>query len=206
MTIHSYKSRVIIIDPDDHVRRSLELLINSSEDFIVVHAADSIDDPSRYVDMKPDVVLVDLPYSRSESIDFLREIRSVSCHIQVILYCLHEDNELLLDAIKSGACGYVSKSSNYAELRSFLQLVIDGEATMTSKLASMIIADKELQHGSAFSNVQQQMLNFLSRGKTYIQIGEELSISKSQLRREVKRIYQHINQLHQSGVAAAKRI
>ena len=96
MTIHSYKSRVIIIDPDDHVRRSLELLINSSEEFIVVHAADSIGEPSNYTDMKPDVVLVDLPYSHSESMDFLREIRSVSSHIQVILYCLHEDNDLLL--------------------------------------------------------------------------------------------------------------
>jgi len=196
MAIHSYKSRVIIIDPDEHVRKSLELLINSSDDFIVVHASNAIEPPSKYVELDPDVLLIDLPHSHSESVEWLRQIRALSSNLQIILYCLHEDHDLLLEAIKSGVCGYISKSSNYAELQAFLQLVISGEATMTSKLASMIMCDDVYHNGLHFTFVQQRLLNFLSRGKTYLQISEELSVPKSELRRQIKNIYQRINRFH----------
>lgn len=204
MAIHSYKSRVIIIDPDDHVRKSLELLINSSEDFIVVHASSAFEPSPRYVELNPDVLLIDLPNSHNESIEYLRQIRALSNNLQIILYCLHEDNDLLLEAIKSGVCGYISKSSNYAELQAFLQLVISGEATMTSRLASMILSDEAYGGGHQFTIIQKRLLDSLSRGKTYLQISEELSITKSQLRREIKNIYQRINRFHFQRAVAHK--
>ena len=135
MTLLS-KKRVLIVEDDAEIRNSFVHIVNSSDKFGVVNAYGSSEDAIKHLNHdKPDYVLMDIQLPGMSGIQCSKVIKDKSPSTEIIMVTVYEDNDQVFEALKSGATGYITKSSNHLELLSALDEISRGGAPMSSKIA-----------------------------------------------------------------------
>src|SRR5688500_15076254 len=116
-----FKKRVLIVEDDQEIRNSFSLIVNSSQKFMVINSygncEDAIDNINRD---KPEIILMDIELPGMNGIQGTKIIKDKSPQSEIIMVTVYEDSELVFEALKAGASGYITKSANYMELLSAL--------------------------------------------------------------------------------------
>ena len=112
-------------------------------------------------------------------------------------------NELVFEALKAGASGYLTKSTNYMELINSLDEIQKGGAPMSGRIAKMVIDHFHVNPNSPLTRRETEILRMVADGKTYIQISEKLFISKETAKTHIRNIYAKL--LVKSKSAAIER-
>lgn len=195
------KKRVVIVEDDADLRTSFKLLINGSNNFTVKGAYGSCEEALQNLTAdNPEIVLMDIQLPGINGILGTEKIKQKSPATEVVMLTVYEDGELIFDALKAGAAGYLSKSSNYAEILNALEEVSVGGAPMTSRIARMIVRAFHVNPNSPLSKRETEILKLISEGKTYTQISDELFISKETAKTHIRNIY---SKLHVSSKSQA---
>lgn len=199
-----FKKRVLIVEDDQEIRNSFSLIVNSSQKFTVVNAygncEDAIDNIHRD---KPEIVLMDIELPGMNGIQGAKMIKDKSPQSDIIMVTVYEDSELVFEALKAGASGYITKSANYMELLSALDEIVKGGAPMSSRIARMVIDNFHVNPNSPLTRRETEILQLIAEGKTYTQISEELFISKETAKTHIKNIYAKL-QVNSKSEAIAK--
>ncbi len=184
------KKRVLIVEDDAEIRNSFVLIVNSSEKFAVVNSYGNCEDAIKHLNHdKPDYVLMDIELPGMNGIQGSKIIKDKSPASEIIMVTIYEDNEQVFEAMKAGATGYITKSSNHLELLSALEEISKGGAPMSSKIARMVIDNFHINPNSPLTKRETEILTLISEGKTYTQISEQLFISKETSKTHIKNIY-----------------
>jgi len=198
------KKRVLIVEDDAEIRNSFVTIVNSSEKFAVVNAYGSCEDAIKHLGHdKPDYVLMDIELPGMSGIQGTRIIKDKSQSSEIIMVTVYEDNEQVFEAMKAGATGYITKSSNHLELLSALEEISRGGAPMSSKIARMVIDNFHINPNSPLTKRETEILQLISEGKTYTQISEQLFISKETAKTHIKNIYSKL-QVNSKSQALAR--
>lgn len=199
-----FKKRVMIVEDDQEIRNSFSLIVNSSQKFMVVNAYSNCEDALDNIHRdKPEIVLMDIELPGMNGIQGTKIIKDKSPHIDIVMVSVYEDSELVFEALKAGASGYITKSSNYMELLSALEEIMKGGAPMSSRIARMVIDNFHVNPNSPLTKRETEILQLISEGKTYTQISEELFISKETSKTHIKNIYSKL-QVNSKSEAIAK--
>ena len=199
-----FKKRVMIVEDDQEIRNSFTLIVNSSQKFMTVNAYSNCEDALDNLHRdKPEIVLMDIELPGMNGIQGTKIIKDKSPHIDIIMVSVYEDSELVFEALKAGASGYITKSSNYMELLSALEEIMKGGAPMSSRIARMVIDNFHVNPNSPLTKRETEILQLISEGKTYTQISEELFISKETSKTHIKNIYSKL-QVKSKSEAIAK--
>lgn len=194
----------MIVEDDQEIRESFNLIVNSSERFTVVGAHGSCEDAIASLNReKPEIVLMDIELPGMNGIKGTQIIRDKSPNTEVIMVTVYEDSDLVFEALKAGASGYITKSANYTELLSALEEIVRGGAPMSSRIARMVIDNYHINPNSPLTKRETTILQLISEGKTYTQISEELFISKETAKTHIKNIYSKL-QVNSKSEAIAK--
>ncbi len=194
----------MIVEDDQEIRNSFNLIVNSAQRFTVVGAYGDCEEAisSLHRD-KPEIVLMDIELPGMNGIKGTQIIKEKSPNTEVIMVTVYEDSELVFEALKAGASGYITKSANYMELLSALEEIIRGGAPMSSRIARMVIDNYHINPNSPLTKRETTILQLISEGKTYTQISEELFISKETAKTHIKNIYSKL-QVNSKSEAIAK--
>ena len=199
-----FKKRVMIVEDDQEIRNSFTLIVNSSQKFTVVNAygssEDAIDNLHRD---KPEIVLMDIELPVMNGIQATKIIKDKTPHVDIVMVSVYEDSELVFEALKAGASGYITKSANYLELLTALEEIVKGGAPMSSRIARMVIDNFHVNPNSPLTKRETEILQLITEGKTYTQISEELFISKETAKTHIKNIYSKL-QVKSKSEAIAK--
>lgn len=199
-----FKKRVLLIEDDAEIRNSFTLIVNSSQKFTVVNAYGNCEDAIDAIQRdKPEIILMDIELPGMNGIQCAKIIKDKYPHIDIIMVTVYEDSELVFEALKSGASGYITKSANYMELLSALEEIVKGGAPMSSRIARMVIDNFHVNPNSPLTKRETEILQLISEGKTYTQISEELFISKETAKTHIKNIYSKL-QVNSKSEAIAK--
>lgn len=199
-----FKKRVMIVEDDQEIRNSFSLIVNSSQRFVVVGAYGNCEEAISNLNKdKPEIVLMDIELPGINGIKGTQIIKEKSPNTEVIMVTVYEDSELVFEALKAGASGYITKSANYMELLSALEEIIRGGAPMSSRIARMVIDNHHINPNSPLTKRETTILQLISEGKTYTQISEELFISKETAKTHIKNIYSKL-QVNSKSEALAK--
>ncbi|MDH4089054.1 MAG: response regulator transcription factor [Cyclobacteriaceae bacterium] len=199
-----FKKRVIIVEDDQEIRSSFTLIVNSSDKFVVVNAYGSCEEAIANLSRdKPEIALMDIELPGVNGIQGTKAIKDKSPHVDVIMVSVYEDSDLVFEALKAGASGYITKSANYMELLGALDEIVKGGAPMSSKIARMVIDNFHVNPNSPLTRRETEILQLISEGKTYTQISEELFISKETSKTHIKNIYSKL-QVNSKSEAIAK--
>ncbi len=199
-----FKSRIVIVEDNDAVREGFSLIINSVSNYLVVNAYDNAEDAIKNVRKdKPDVILMDLELPGMNGIEAIAIIKKGSPHIDLIVNTIYENSDLVFQALVAGASGYITKNTSHTELLDAIEEVINGGAPMSSKIAKMVVASFQKNPNSPLSKRETEVLELLSKGKSYSMIAQDLFDTKDTAKSHIKNIYSKL-QVNSKSEAIAK--
>lgn len=104
--------RVLVVDDHEFVRRGVRSLLLSQSNYEVCgEAVDGQDALEKARELKPDVIVMDVSMPKLNGLEATRLIRSMLPDSEVLILSQHESSQMLKEAVKAGARGYVVKSS-----------------------------------------------------------------------------------------------
>jgi DNA-binding NarL/FixJ family response regulator len=185
------KKRVLIVEDDKEIRNSFVVIVNSSSQFSVVNGYSSCEEAIKHLSTdKPDIVLMDIELPGGmNGIKGAKVIKDKWPSADVIMVTVYEDSDMVFEALKAGASGYITKSANYRELLAALEEISKGGAPMSSKIARLVIDNFHVNPNSPLTKRETEILQLIAEGKTYTQISEQLFISKETSKTHIKNIY-----------------
>jgi DNA-binding NarL/FixJ family response regulator len=123
--------RVLIADDQRVVREGLSMVLGLLPDVTVVGAAsDGLEAVDLAERLRPDVVLMDLRMPHCDGVEATRRLRERVPGSRVVVLTTYSDDRSVLDALRAGARGYLTKDAGGAELRAALRQVLDDAAVI----------------------------------------------------------------------------
>lgn len=193
---YTMNTRIEIVEDNDVVRDGLQLLISSMSNYLVVGAYISCEEAIKNLEKDmPNVILMDLDLPGMSGIEGIQKIKKSNPEIHIIVITVHEDGEMVFEALCAGASGYITKNANHSRLLDAIDEVQSGGAPMSSKIAKMVVSSFQKNHNSPLTTRETQVLELLSKGKSYSVIADELFIHKETVKSHIKNIYfkLHVN-------------
>jgi DNA-binding NarL/FixJ family response regulator len=193
-------TRVVLVDDHEVVRLGLMTLINDQEDLqVLAEAGDAVEALRVVEDHRPQVVLMDLRLPGKGGIEATREITEQFPETRVVVLTSFADDELVVQAIRAGAAGYILKQVGNDELLRAIRAAARGESVLdpstTSRLINRVRAlERELDQ-SAFRELSPREIDVLvelAGGSSNRQIGEALNLSEKTVRNYVSNILQKL--------------
>jgi len=190
---------VAIVEDNPRIRRSLQEWVDSAPEYHCVCTCGDAETALKEIPrLKPDVVLMDIHLPGESGIACTARLKSILPTIQVIVVTVYRDRDLLFQALKAGACGYLLKRSSPEELLRAIAEVRSGGAPMTGEIARMVVetfqkpAPEEPTH-SELSAREMEILALVAKGQMNKQIGPALGISYDTVRAHLRRIYEKLH-------------
>lgn len=178
--------RILIADDHTVVRSGLRLLLNAQADLEVVGEAGTGEETvERALDLRPDIVLLDIAMPGLNGLDAARRIRQQAPEVRIIVLTMYDDEAYLRQFLEAGAAGYVLKRAADTELTDAIRAVHRGEPFVYPSLMRRLI-DSYLQQppppaarrdGEELSPREKEVLRLVALGYTSQQIADELCIS-----------------------------
>ncbi|MEM6359172.1 MAG: response regulator transcription factor [Bacteroidota bacterium] len=199
-----FRSRIVIVEDNDAVREGFALIINSVSNYYVVNSYDNAEEAIKNLKKDtPEIILMDLELPGMNGIEAISIIKKSNPNIELIVNTIYENSELVFQALVAGASGYITKNTSHSQLLDAIDEVKNGGAPMSSKIAKMVVNSFQKNPNSPLSNRETQVLELLSKGKSYSMIAQELFITKETAKSHIKNIYSKL-QVNSKSEAIAK--
>lgn len=179
--------RILIADDHAIVRSGLTMLIQAQPDLEVVGtAADGKEAFDLAMDVKPDVVLMDLSMPPGENgWSATARLKKELPSTQVLVLTMHDDEEYLFRVLQAGASGYILKSAPDVDLIQAIRCVAQGTAYLYPSATKSLIQEfirrvhdgEDVDQYDILSEREKEILSLVSKGYSNKEIAEHLMIS-----------------------------
>ncbi len=102
-------ARVMIADDSKAIRIALKDIILNGKHELVAEAADGAEAVEKFVDVKPDVLLLDLVLPKKDGLTALKEIMETNPNAKIIMITVLDNKQMIQDCISAGAQAYITK-------------------------------------------------------------------------------------------------
>ena len=190
---------IAIVEDNPSIRQSLKEWVDSAPDYrCVCTCKDAETALIEIPKIKPDVVLMDIQLPGKSGIVCTARLKSMMPELQIIVVTVYRDRDLLFQALKVGACGYLLKRSSPEELLRAIAEVRSGGAPMTGEIARMVVETfqkpaSKISASDELSLRETELLNLVAQGLTNKEIGPKLNISYDTVRAHLRRIYEKLH-------------
>jgi DNA-binding NarL/FixJ family response regulator len=190
---------VAIVEDNETVRQTLQELIDATPRLKCVGTCSTAKDAMVKIPrLKPEVVLMDIHLPGESGIACTARLKAKMPELHVIILTVYKDIELIFQALKAGASGYLLKRAPTDEILRAIIDVSSGGAPMTSEIARLVVHSFR---SSTASNIQEQglspreieILALLSEGITNKEIAGRLGISAETVRTHLGHIYEKLH-------------
>ncbi len=204
--------RVIIVEDKTAVREGLTVLLGGTEGINCVAQYGNCEDMlARIKADKPDVILMDIGLPGMSGIEGTREVKKILPSTTIIVLSVYEDDENIFQALCTGACGYLIKTTPPARLIEAIREAHEGGSPMSSHIARKVVNLFQKNFKGAnepdirLSDREKDVLTGLSDGESYSSIADSLFISVDTVRYHIRNIYQKL-QVHSQSAAVSQAI
>ena len=182
------KIRLLVVDDHPVVRAGLRLLLDAESDMDVVgEAIDGTMAVDLALELRPDVVVMDLTMGGLDGLAATRAIKDRLPDTKLVVLTIHDDEEYLRRALEAGATGYVLKEAADTEIAVAIRVVHRGEVFIYPSFTKVLLGDliqaKEPDE-RAWSNSyellsqrEKEVLRLVALGDTNREIAERLFLS-----------------------------
>jgi DNA-binding NarL/FixJ family response regulator len=185
--------RILLVDDHEVVRLGVRALIERQPDMEVVGEASTVAEAvSQAKQLAPDVVVLDIRLPGGNGMEACKQIKADRPKTRVIMLTSYPDDQVLFDAIASGADGYVLKRIGSDDLIRALERVGRGDSlldpSVTEKVFAKMKEARQHERAHAFADLSAQDLQILARiaeGETNREIGAALQLSEKTVRNYV---------------------
>ena len=186
--------RVLLCDDHAVVREGLARLLESTDGINVVGtAADGAEGVAAAVELRPDVVLMDLAMPNLDGVAATRRISAEAPDARVVVLTSFSDNARIHDALDAGARGYLLKDAEASEVGRAIQAAARGEAPLAPRVAREVLARGTTPAAmAAMTAREREVLGLLGTGLANKAIARSLGISEATVKAHLTRIFRQI--------------
>ena len=192
--------RVLLVDDHESFRKGLATILAEEPDFeLAGEAGDGVQALEMARALMPSVVLMDLSMPRLNGLEATRRIRAEApCVPIVILTSL--DSDPAMEAVKTGARGYLLKSVEPQALLGTLRGVVRGEACVSRAMAARLLEElarrgpvSALVRRASLTLREREVLEKVAEGKTIDEIATGLDIDDGTVKNHLTRILEKLH-------------
>jgi len=195
--------RVLLVDDHAVVRTGFRLLLQARSDVAVVGEAESGESAcQRYLELAPDVVVMDIAMPGMGGLEALRRIRAHDPQARVLALSAHDDPMHARRALREGALGFLSKRSAPEALLEAVADVASGQRYIDARVAQRLaLADSGGKESSPIERLSEREFDIfirLARGASVQRIAEDLRLSASTVGTHLYNVKQKLGASNQS--------
>jgi DNA-binding NarL/FixJ family response regulator len=193
--------RVLVVDDQRVVREGLGTLLGLLEGIEVVGtAADGQEAVDLAIRTRPDVILMDLRMPHCDGVEATRRLREQDAGIKVLVLTTYADDRSVIDALRAGARGYLTKDVGAEGIRDALARVTSGQAVIDpavqQHLLDVIAAGQDSQGGSGAPPLpdgltvrEAEVLALIARGLSNAEIAAQLVVSEATVKSHINHLF-----------------
>lgn len=168
--------------------------------------SDGIEALKRIPGLQPDVVLMDINLPGRNGIECVTELKRTLPATEFIMLTTYDDTDLIFDALRAGACGYLLKRSAPEELARAIQDTMRGGSPMSMEIARRVVSHFHRTDDTSATNLaprEREILGLLAKGLAYKEIADHLNLSPHTIHNRLRGIYRKL-QVKSGPEAVAK--
>ncbi len=175
--------RILIADDHQAIRQGLRSLLGSHANWqIVGEACDGHDALRLARDTQPDIAVIDYSLPLMNGIELTRAIKRELPRTEVLVYTMHEREDLIIDVLRAGARGYVLKSDTGPHLIAAVEALALRKPYFSSEISETLldhfVATNDGEGGvSTLTSREREIVQLIAEGKINKQIAHLLEIS-----------------------------
>lgn len=186
--------RVLIVDDHPLVRRGLTSLLNGVADITVIGAASDGEEAVAYVaEERPDIVLMDISMPGMDGFEALRRLLKAVPGTRVVMLTSFSDHDLVIEAIDTGAIGFLLKDADPSDLINGIRAAARGDSPLSPKAAKELLGERARRRPiDDLTQRERDVLTLVGRGLSNKQIAWRLGISEKTVKAHLGSVFDRL--------------
>lgn len=202
--------RVMLVDDHALVRGAIRQALTAPDVEIVAEASSAEEALDLALEVRPDVMLTDIDLPGMNGLRLLRELAPRLPNTKFVMLTVSTDQADVLEAVRLGAVGYLTKDLDAGALLRSVRGVRDGDLAMPRRLAARAMRDLVESAGrtdrgspglASLSPREEEILRLLANGLTDREIGEALTISTRTVESHVSNLLRKLDARNRAEAA-----
>lgn len=189
--------RLMLADDHRMLREAMRRSMVDEGYDVVGEAADGVEAVQLASTLRPDVILMDVTMPNMDGVEATRRIRESLPDVKVVMLTMHADRDVVAEALRAGAVGYLVKDCSIDEISEAIRMVTRDDATLSADVAASML--DEVHRIDAPSNEhivtkrEEEVLQLIADGCSTVEVAERLFISQKTVKNHLASIYQKLD-------------
>ena len=192
--------RLMLVDDHRMLREGLRRSLEEEGFYVVGEAADGEAAVRLVPAAKPDVILMDVSMPDMDGVEATKRILQNSPEQRVVMLTMHADKDLIDQAIKAGAVGYLTKDCSTDEVADAVRMAANGETALSPQLAKTMLSEvRKIDEKAAreedrlVTKREEEVLQLIADGCSTPEVAQKLYISQKTVKNHLASIYQKLD-------------
>ncbi len=208
---------VVLVDDEQALRRGIRFILEGAPDIeVMAEASNGRDGVAHVLDLRPDVVLMDIRMAVMDSIEAAGQLRASAPDIPVVMLTAFDTDEFIVDALHAGAMGFLLKTIEPEGLVSAVQAAATGRQLLSPKALKNLLALKHLEPVPAaaakapgprpledLSQRENEVAELVAQGLDNQEIAGQLYVSVTTVKTHIKHILDKLGGTNRVHIAIA---
>ena len=192
--------RLMLADDHRMLREGLRRSMTEAGFDVVGEAGDGVEAIAMADDLQPDVILMDVTMPNCDGVEACRRVIESGSDTRVVMLTMHADQEVLANAIRAGAIGYLTKDSSTREIADAVRMAVEGDTVLSPQLARTMLeevrkldAPGTQEAERVISDREVEVLQLIADGCSTPEVAAQLYISQKTVKNHLASIYQKLD-------------
>jgi DNA-binding NarL/FixJ family response regulator len=201
------KGPLSLVIADDHtmLREGLRRSLEARGIDVLGEAGDGAEAVRLALDLKPDVILMDVSMPGMDGVEATRQIRQQIPDASIVMLTMHADHVVLVRALRAGASGYLVKDCTTDEIVNTIRQAASGDTTVSAGVAAAMLAQAKglaqaepapampASEEAIISKREEEVLQLIAEGASTTEVASRLYISVKTVKNHLASIYQKLD-------------
>ena len=191
--------RLMLADDHRMLREGLSRSMREEGFEVVAEARNGAEAVQLATQVKPDVILMDVTMPELDGVEACRQIRDSYPVARVVMLTMHADQDVLANAIRAGASGYLVKDCSTNEIASAVRMAAASDTALSPQLAATMLNEVRRmdqpvpEQERVVTKREEEVLQLIADGCSTPEVAERLFISQKTVKNHLASIYQKLD-------------